>query len=51
MLIHMLSILMVFMIIIFWLTDKKSYRNQVTQSVFVFAMFITLAIFWGIVLT
>ena len=51
MLIHMLSILMVFMIIIFWLTDKKSYRNQVTQSVFIFAMFITLAIFWGIVLT
>lgn len=47
MLIYMLSILMVLMIIIVWLSDD----NQVTQSVFIFAMLITLAIFWGIVLT
>lgn len=51
MLIYMLSVLMVFMIIIVGLTDGNSYRNQVSQYVFIFAMFVTLAIFWGLVLT
>lgn len=51
MLIEMLSLLIVFVIIIVGLTDGNSYRNQVTQYVFIFAMLITLAIFCGLVLT
>lgn len=51
MLIEMLSLLMVFMIIIVGLTGEDSYLNLVTQYIFVFAMFITLAFFCGLVLT
>lgn len=51
MLIEILSLLMVLMIIIVGLTDGNSYRKQVTQYVFIFAMFVTLAVFCGLVLT
>lgn len=51
MLIEMLSLLMVFMIIIVGLTGEDSYRNLITQYVFVFVMFVTLAISCGLVLT
>lgn len=51
MLIETLSLLMAFMIIVVRLTDENSYRNQVAKYVFVFAMFVTLAIFCGLVLT
>lgn len=51
MLIEMLSFLMVFTIIVVRLTDENPCRNQVAKYVFVFAMFVTLAIFCGLVLT
>lgn len=51
MLIEILSLLIVFMIIIVGLTEGNSYRNQVTPDVFIFAMFVTLAIFCALVLT
>lgn len=51
MLIEMLSLAMVFMVIIVGLTGEDSYRNLITQYVFVFVMFLTLAIFCGLVLT
>lgn len=51
MLIQMIALFCIFVLIVVGLTDENSYRNQVTQYSFIFAMFITLAIFGGLVLT
>lgn len=51
MLIQMIALFFIFVLIVVGLTDENSYRNQTTQYAFIFAMFITLAIFGGLVLT
>lgn len=51
MLIQMIALFCIFVLIVVGLTDENSYRNQTTQYAFIFAMFITLAIFAGLVLT
>lgn len=51
MLIQMIALSLVFMLIVVGLTDENSYRNQTTQYAFISAMFVTLAIFAGLVLT